>query len=126
VQVKVRAEPHSVSVGLSESDDSDKDGEKAKDKNKKVVPELGETKMVNSSQKTGSVFSSTNKSHVPVKEEGSQGDGVRRQGRTGRGSATPRVVTPVIAAPPETCDVVPANAKQLRSARGTSDVKPNR
>ncbi|KAH9549708.1 hypothetical protein CY35_10G033100 [Sphagnum magellanicum] len=110
----------------TESDDSDKDGEKAKDKNKKVVPELGETKMVNSSQKTGSVFSSTNKSHVTVKEEGSQGDGVRRQGRTGRGSATPRVVTPVIAAPPETCDVVPANAKQLRSARGTSDVKPNR
>ncbi len=126
LQVKVRAEPHSVSVGLSESDDSDKDGEKAKDKNKKVVPELGETKMVNSSQKTGSVFSSTNKTHVTLKEEGSQGDGVRRQGRTGRGSATPRVVTPVIAAPPETCDVVPANAKQLRSARGTSDVKPNR
>jgi hypothetical protein len=116
----------SVSVGPLERDDSDKNVEKVKEKDKKAVPKLGETKMVTSSQKSGCVLSSTNKSHAVLKE-GVQGDGVRRQGRTGRGSVTARVTTtPAIALPTETCDVVPANAKQLRSLRATSDTKPNR
>ncbi len=126
LQTKADVE-ESVSVGPLERDDSDKNVEKAKEKDKKAVPELGETKMVTSSQKLGCVLSSTNKSHAVLKEEGVQGDGVRRQGRTGRGSVTARVTTtPAIAPPTETCDTVPANAKQLRSLRAMSDTKPNR
>jgi hypothetical protein len=108
------------------SDDSDKYSEKAKEINKKVMPELGEAKMENLGQKTGSVLFSTNKSHLVLKEEGCQGDGVRRQGRTGRVSVSPRVVTPVIASTPETCEIVPSSVKQLMSARGMFDAKPNR
>lgn len=123
---KLRVEKPAQSLGVSGSEESEEDAEKAKEKVKKTGMELGDSRPASSSQKMGSIVSPAKKTHVVLREVGLQGDGVRRQGRTGRGAVTPRA-TSVIPPPPEKVEVSPAaNAKQLRSARAAVDAKPDR
>ncbi|KAL3701802.1 hypothetical protein R1sor_019824 [Riccia sorocarpa] len=101
-----------ASVGLSESDESEDEAEKVKEKPKKQGDWEQKPTPLNS-QKLGSSAAPAKKARVASKEEGA-GDGVRRQGRSGRGAVGPRtnVVSPVV-------EKVEAsgNAKQLRSVR---------
>ncbi|CAM6115919.1 unnamed protein product [Calypogeia fissa] len=110
---KPKSERVTPSVGLSESDESEDDGEKAKEKVKKQAD--WEQKPTPPSQKMACLVVPAKKTRVVTKEEG--GDGVRRQGRSGRGAVAPRtsVVNPV-----EKVEVF-ANATQLRSVRAGSE-----
>ncbi|KAL2650067.1 hypothetical protein R1flu_018195 [Riccia fluitans] len=101
-----------TSVGLSESDESEDDAEKAKEKPKKQG-DWEQKPAPPNGQKMGSLAAPAKKTRVATKEEG-VGDGVRRQGRSGRGAVGPRtsMVSPVVE------KVEPSgNAKQLRSVR---------
>ncbi|BBM97566.1 transcriptional adapter 3 [Marchantia polymorpha subsp. ruderalis] len=101
-----------TSVGLSESDESEDDGDKVKEKAKKQGDWEQKATPPPTSQKMGNLVAPAKKTRVVAKEEG--GDGVRRQGRSGRGAVAPRtsMVNPVL----EKVEVS-ANAKQLRSVR---------
>lgn len=110
MQSKPRSDRVLPSAGVSESDDSDEENGKLKDKGRKHGD--WEEKSSSGPQKMGTVAMPAKKSRVAPKEE--IGDGIRRQGRSGRGPSTPR--TGVRCAPSDKADGS-GNAKQLRSAR---------
>ncbi|KAI5076464.1 hypothetical protein GOP47_0008529 [Adiantum capillus-veneris] len=123
-QIKSKLDRVASPAGISESDDSEGADIKSKEKWKKHADSEGRFAPVN--QKMAPL--SGKKSRVVPKEEG--GDGMRRQGRSGRAIIAVREssnVTLIEKGDPS------ANAKQLRSARpGTDkmekpvDVKPGR
>lgn len=125
-QIKSKPDRVASPAGISESDDSEGADIKAKEKWKKHVDSEGRFAPVN--QKMAPLFSPGKKSRVGPKEEG--GDGMRRQGRSGRALIAVRDsanVTHIEKGDPS------ANAKQLRSARPGTDkmekpveVKPGR
>lgn len=112
-QSKLKTENVSSSAGLSESEESGAVDNKCKDKNKKQGD--AEEKVAPASQKVGSLVLPSKKTKIVTKEE--TGDGVRRQGRSGR-SVTPfRANIP----PPSGKLENAATAKQLRSTRPGTD-----
>lgn len=111
-QSKLKTENVS-SAGLSESEESGAVDNKCKDKNKKQGD--AEEKVVPVSQKVGSLVLPSKKTKIVTKEE--SGDGVRRQGRSGRGLAPFRANIP----PPSGKLENSATAKQLRSTRPGTD-----
>lgn len=121
-QNKLKAERVTSSIGLSESDDSEGGCVKFKEKGQKHGD--SECKFAPVNQNMGPLVVTEKKSKEEI------GDGVRRQGRSGRGLIAGRescVVHQV-----ETADAS-ANAKQLRSARPgieklekSLDIKPGR
>lgn len=121
-QNRSRNERPSMSLGPLESEDSGDDGHKLKEKVKKHEGDLLEQKVISSTQKMGSVVLTAKKARIVAKEESGGGDGVRRQGRTGRGSAALRM--PAVSSPSEKLDVSPLNPKLTRSARATVETKP--
>eukprot|EP00250_Pteridium_aquilinum_P001186 c11393_g1_i1 orf=342-4457(-) len=125
-QIKSKPERVASPAGLSESEDSEGADVKLKEKWKKHADSEGRFAPVN--QKMAPLFSPGKKSRVGPKEEG--GDGIRRQGRSGRALIAVRESSNVTLI--EKGDAS-ANAKQLRSARpGVDkmekpvDVKPGR
>lgn len=119
---KAQTERLFVSVGPVESDDCIDEGHKIKDRNLKHEILVGKHKMSGMSQKLGTVVVPTRKEMVLAQDESGGGDGVRRQGRTGRGSVTPRVVA--VSSPSGKVEVSPVNIKPTRSARATVESKP--
>lgn len=109
-----------VSVGPVDSEDCVDDGHKSKEKSRKHEDEEGEHKVSGTVQKLGSVMTAK-KSAGLAQEESGGGDGVRRQGRTGRGSVMLRVVA--ASSPSGKVEVSPVNAKPTRSARATVESK---
>lgn len=107
-QVKLKGEPLS-SAALSESEESGAAEIKSRDKVKKS-DEVDE-KASQSVQKVSSLVLSSRKNKLVTGED--LGDGVRRQGRTGRGFSSTRSLMPMTV---EKIGSV-GTAKQLRSAR---------
>lgn len=112
-QSKLKTENVSSSAGLSESEESGAVDNKCKDKNKKQGD--AEEKVAPVSQKVGSLLLPSKKTKIVTKEE--TGDGVRRQGRSGRISTPFRANIP----PPSGKLENAATAKQLRSTRPGTD-----
>jgi hypothetical protein len=104
------------SVGLTESDESEDDGEKAREKVKKQ-PDWEQKSTPPSQKMTCLAVPAKKQARVVSKEEG--GDGIRRQGRSGRGAVAPRtsVVNPVEKVEVSATAATAANAKQVRSVR---------
>ena len=109
--MKAKLERVHSPAGLSESEDSEGGDAKSKEKWKKHGD--AEARFGGVNQRIAPLFSPGKKSRVGSKEEG--GDGIRRQGRSGRGMIAVRESSTI---PPhvEKGDVA-ANAKQMRSAR---------
>ena len=107
-QVKIKGDPLS-SAGLSESEESGAAETKSRDKGKKS-DEVDE-KAVQNVQKVSTLVLSSRKNKLVTGED--LGDGVRRQGRTGRGFTSTRSMMPMTV---EKIGNV-GTAKQLRSAR---------
>ncbi|KAH7442035.1 hypothetical protein KP509_03G067900 [Ceratopteris richardii] len=108
--VKLKSDKVASPAAISESEDSEGADAKSKEKWKKHADSEGRFAPVN--QKMAPIFSTGKKSRVGVKEEG--GDGLRRQGRSGRAMIAVRDnsnTTLIEKGDPS------ANAKQLRSAR---------
>ncbi|CAL1357524.1 unnamed protein product [Linum trigynum] len=108
-QIKLKSEPLS-SAALSESEESGAPEIKSRDKPKKS-DEIDEKVGLNV-QKVSSLGTPSRKNKLMQGEE--LGDGVRRQGRTGRTFSTPRSLVPMGME-----KLGPA--KQIRSARASSD-----
>ncbi|GAV72982.1 hypothetical protein CFOL_v3_16470 [Cephalotus follicularis] len=111
-QVKLKCDPLS-SAALSESEESGATVIKSKDKGKKS--EEMDEKSVQNVQKVSTLVLSSRKNKLVSSED--LGDGVRRQGRTGRGFSSTRALMPMNM---EKLGNV-GTAKQLRSARVGSD-----
>ncbi|KAH9317385.1 hypothetical protein KI387_019154, partial [Taxus chinensis] len=110
-QSRLKTEVVSSLAAFSESEESGA-GDKCKDKNKKQGDT--EEKIAPVSQKVGSLVLPPKKTKTVVKEE--SGDGVRRQGRSGRASTPLRVNVP----PSGKLENV-GTEKQLRSTRPGTD-----
>lgn len=108
-----KAERSMVSVGPVESEEYMEEGQKMKGRRKKQEDEDGEQRVPGASERSGSVVVATSRGVVlGAGEESGGGDGVRRQGRTGRGPVTARVA---------------AVSSALEKAEGaTTNVKPTR
>lgn len=109
-QVKLKGEPLS-SAALSESEESGVAEVKSRDKGKKsdeIDEKAGQNVQI---QKVSSLVLPSRKNKLAAGEE--LGDGVRRQGRTGRGFASTRSLVPMTV---EKMGNV-GTAKQLRSSR---------
>lgn len=119
---KAQMERLFISVGPADSDEGIDEGHKFKDRNPKHEVVVGKHKLSGMSQKLGTVVVPTRKEMVLAQEESGGGDGVRRQGRTGRGSVTPRVVA--VSSPSGKVEASPMNAKPTRSARVMVESKP--
>ncbi|KAL2338748.1 hypothetical protein Fmac_013194 [Flemingia macrophylla] len=111
-QIKLKGDPSS-SAALSESEESGVADVKPKEKGRK--PEEIDLKAVQNVQKVANVVLPTRKNKLVSGEE--HGDGVRRQGRTGRGHTATRSLMPMTS---EKLGNI-GTAKQLRSARLGSD-----
>ncbi|GLJ55556.1 hypothetical protein SUGI_1193220 [Cryptomeria japonica] len=110
-QSRLKTENISSLAAFSESEESGA-GDKCKDKNKKQGE--ADEKIAPVSQKAGSLVLPPKKTKTVVKEE--SGDGVRRQGRSGRASTPLRVNVP-----PSGKLENPPTTKQLRSTRPGTD-----
>ncbi|ESW26618.1 hypothetical protein PHAVU_003G134300 [Phaseolus vulgaris] len=110
-QIKLKADP-STSAALSESEESGVADTKPKEKGRK--PEEIDQKSGQNVQKVSNLVLPTRKNKL-VSEE--HGDGVRRQGRTGRSLTATRSLMPMTS---EKLGNI-GTAKQLRSARLGSD-----
>ncbi|KAI9112624.1 hypothetical protein K1719_016547 [Acacia pycnantha] len=108
-QIKLKGDPLSSSAALSESEESGVADIKSKDKGRKS-DEIDQ-KPGQSVQKVSNLVLSTRKNKLVSGEE--HGDGVRRQGRTGRGFTSTGSLMPITS---EKLGNV-GTAKQLRSAR---------
>eukprot|EP01018_Ginkgo_biloba_P012311 Gb_07255 [translate_table: standard] len=108
-QSKLKTENVSLSAGLSESEESGAGDNKSKEKNRKQGDT--EEKIAPVNQKVGALVLSSKKSKTIIKEE--SGDGVRRQGRSGRGLTPLRTNVPLTSVKIENT----VTAKQLRSTR---------
>lgn len=108
-QIKSKGEPLSSAAALSESEESGVAEIKSKDKGRKS-DEIDQ-KPGQNVQKVSSLVLPTRKNKLVSGEE--HGDGVRRQGRTGRGFTSTRSLVPITS---EKLGNV-GTAKQLRSAR---------
>jgi hypothetical protein len=118
-QIKSKLERVPSPAGLSESDDSEGGDAKTKEKWKKHGD--AEVRFGGVNQKITPLFSPGKKSRVGSKEEG--GDGIRRQGRSGRGMIAVRENS-TIPSHIEKGDVA-ANAKQMKNARPGTE-KPDK
>lgn len=120
---KAQTERLFISVGTVESDDCMEEGHKERlHKSFKNEVVVGKHKMSGMIQKLGTVVVPTRKEMVLAQEESGGGDGVRRQGRTGRGSVTPRAVA--VSSPSGKVVASPVVSKPTRSARAAMESKP--
>jgi hypothetical protein len=106
-----------VSVGPVESEEYLEEGQK-KGRRRKQEDEDGELKVSVANERSGSVVVATSRGVVlGAGEESGGGDGVRRQGRTGRGPATARVAA--VSSAMEKAEGATANVKPTRIGRAT-------
>ncbi|OVA06005.1 hypothetical protein BVC80_1707g111 [Macleaya cordata] len=112
-QLKMKLENVPSPARLSESEESGAGENKLKEKG--IDNDEIEDKAVNALQKVGSLIPPTKKNKMLINEE--IGDGVRRQGRSGRGSSLSRASAPPLREKLEN----PAIAKPLQSTRLGSD-----
>lgn len=111
-----------ISVVSDDCRDEGYKGYKIKEGNRKHEVVVGKHKVSGMSQKLGTVVMPTRKEMVLAQEESGGGDGVRRQGRTGRGSVISRVVA--ASSPSGKVEASPVKTKPTRSARATVESKP--
>ena len=118
-QMKSKPDRAPSPAGLSESEDSEGGDVKSKEKWKKHGD--AEARFAAINQKMAPLFSTGKKSRVSKEESG---DGIRRQGRSGRTVIAVRESSTVTQV--EKGDVAAANAKQLRNAKpGTEKPEKN-
>uniref|UniRef100_A0A7I4CGU2 Uncharacterized protein n=1 Tax=Physcomitrium patens TaxID=3218 RepID=A0A7I4CGU2_PHYPA len=115
---KAQAERGPVSLG---SEESVEEVAKSRERSRKGEEEDGERKGSGGREKSGSVVATMKKEAALAAEESGGGDGVRRQGRTGRGSVAPRVAA--ASTPVEKVEVSAGNAKPMRSGRAAVETK---
>lgn len=120
-QSKAQTERLSLSVGPAVSEGGLEDGQKMKGRRRKQEEEEGEQKVSGTSEKSGSAVVTTSRGVSAGGEESGGGDGVRRQGRTGRGPVAPRVVA--VSSPIEKVEISPVNVKPTRVGRATVETK---
>ncbi|KAG0599006.1 hypothetical protein M758_12G119500 [Ceratodon purpureus] len=113
-----KAERSMASVGPVESEEYMEEGQKMKGRRKKQEDEDGEQRVSGASERSGSVAVATSRGGVlGGGEESGGGDGVRRQGRTGRGPVTARVAA--VSCALEKAEVATPNVKPTRIGRAT-------
>ena len=110
---KAQTEQRSIaSVGPVESEEYMEEGQKVKGRRRKQEEEDGEQKASGASERSGSGVVATSRGGAVVVEEIGGGDGVRRQGRTGRGPVTARVAA--------------VSSAMEKAEGGAGNVKPTR